>query len=168
MASQPSFKMSTWRNTGQVWIWGKHLQRGFPTQYQHHPEACKPDSRAPPPSRDSDSGQEFAFPGSSQGMLILLVWEVYFKNHWSSEVLLSQWVYFTRMLSHSVVSDSATPWTLARQDPLSMGFSRQEYWSGLPCPLPGDLPDPGIEPESLMSPALAGGVFTTSNIWEAL
>jgi len=45
-----------------------------------------------------------------------------------------------------------------------MGFSRQEYWSGLPCPLPGDLPDPGIEPESLMSPALAGGVFTTSNI----
>ena len=44
-----------------------------------------------------------------------------------------------------------TPWTVALQDPLSMGFSRQEYWSGLPCPPPGDLPDPGIEPESLMS-----------------
>ena len=44
-----------------------------------------------------------------------------------------------------------TLWTAARQAPLSMGFSRQEYWSGLPCPPPGDLPSPGIEP---MSPAL--------------
>ena len=42
----------------------------------------------------------------------------------------------------------ATPWTVAYQDPLSMGFSRQEYWSGLPFPPPGDLPDPGIEPRS--------------------
>ena len=42
----------------------------------------------------------------------------------------------------------ATPWTIARQAPLSLGFSRQEYWSGLPCPPPGDLPDPGIEPRS--------------------
>ena len=48
------------------------------------------------------------------------------------------------------------------QAPLSMGFSRQEYWSGLPCPLPGDLPDPGIEPAFLKSPALAGGFFTAS------
>ena len=48
-----------------------------------------------------------------------------------------------------------------------MGFSRQEYWSRLPCPPPGDLPDPGIEPMSLMSPALAGGFFTTSATWEA-
>ena len=47
-----------------------------------------------------------------------------------------------------------------------MGFSRQEYWSGLPCPPPGDLPDPGIEPESLMSPALEGEFFTTSVTWE--
>ena len=50
--------------------------------------------------------------------------------------------------SCSVVSDSATPWTVARQAPLSMGFSRQEYWSGLPFPSPGDLPNPGIEPGS--------------------
>ena len=56
----------------------------------------------------------------------------------------------------------ATPWTVARQAPLSMGFSRQEYWSGLPCFPPGDLPYPGIEPESLMSPEFAGGFFTTS------
>ena len=48
----------------------------------------------------------------------------------------------------SVVSDSATPWTVAHQAPLSIGFSRQESWSGLPCPPPGDLPDPGIEPAS--------------------
>ena len=60
-----------------------------------------------------------------------------------------------------------TLWTVAHQTPLSMGFSRQEYWSGLPCSPPGDLPNPGIEPESLMSPALAGVVFTNSATWEA-
>ena len=48
-----------------------------------------------------------------------------------------------------------------------MGFSRQEYWTGLPCPPPGDLPDPGIKPMSLMLPALAGGFFTTRATWEA-
>ena len=48
-----------------------------------------------------------------------------------------------------------TPWTVAHQAPLSMGFSRREYWSGLPFPPPGDLPDPGIRPASLTSPALA-------------
>ena len=53
------------------------------------------------------------------------------------------------------------------EEPLSMGFSRQEYWSGLPCPPPGDLPDPGIEHASLMSPAFSGGFFTTSTTWEA-
>ena len=56
-----------------------------------------------------------------------------------------------------------TPWTVARQAPLSMGFSRQEYWSGLLCPPPGDRPNPGIEPGSLV---LAGGFFTTSATWE--
>ena len=53
-----------------------------------------------------------------------------------------------------------TPWTVAHQVPLSMGFSRQDSWSGLPFPSPGDLPDPGIEPTSPVSPALAGGFFT--------
>ena len=65
----------------------------------------------------------------------------------------------------SCVQFFATLWTAARQTPLSMGFSRQEYWSGLPFLPPGDLPDPGIEP---ISPALAGRFFTTSAIWEAL
>ena len=60
------------------------------------------------------------------------------------------------MLSHSVVSDSLRPYG-ASQAPLSMGFYRQEFWSGLPGPSPGDLPDPGIEPEVLRPPPLAGG-----------
>ena len=67
----------------------------------------------------------------------------------------------TYVLSHSVVSDSVTSWTVACQAPLSMEFSRQEYWSRLLFPPPGDLPDPGIEPGSLGSPALAGRFFTT-------
>ena len=58
-------------------------------------------------------------------------------------------------------------WMVAYQAPLSMGFSRQKYWSGLPFPPPGDLPDPGIKPTSLMSPALVAEFFTTSTTWEA-
>ena len=63
----------------------------------------------------------------------------------------------TQLLSH--VQLLANPWTVAWQS-LFMGFSRQEYWSGLPCPSPGDLPNPGIKRTSLASPALAGGFFT--------
>ena len=63
------------------------------------------------------------------------------------------------LFTHCVVSEPfPTLWTVARQTSLSMGFSRQEYWSGLPFPSPGDLPDPGIEP---VSPVLAGGFFIT-------
>ena len=58
------------------------------------------------------------------------------------------------MLHHSVMSDSAALWTVAHQAPLSMGFSRQEYWSRLPFPTLEDLPNPGTEPKSLMPPAL--------------
>ena len=65
------------------------------------------------------------------------------------------------ILSCSAVSDSLTPWTAAHQAPLSMGFFRQDYPSGLPCPTPGDLPYPGIEPTSPTSPPLAGRFFTT-------
>ena len=61
------------------------------------------------------------------------------------------------MFSRSVVSDSAIPRTVAHQAPLSVGFSRQKYWSGVPFPYPGDPPDPGSEPAS---PALAGKFFT--------
>ena len=70
--------------------------------------------------------------------------------------------------SCKVVSKSfVTPWALACQAPLSMRCSRQEYWSGLPCPPPGDLPYPGIKAKSLTPPALAGGFLTTSATWEA-
>ena len=60
-----------------------------------------------------------------------------------------------------------TLWTVGHQAPLSGGFSRQEYWSGLPRPPPGDLLHPGIEPASLTSPALAGRFFTSCTTWEA-
>ena len=72
------------------------------------------------------------------------------------------------MLNHfSCVQYFAISWIVARQDPLSLVFSRQGYWSRLSFPPPGDLPDPGIEPVSLTSPALAGAFFTTSATWEA-
>ena len=72
------------------------------------------------------------------------------------------------MLSHfSSVHPFETSWTVVPQAPLSMGFPRQEYWSGLPCPAPGDLPDSEIAPMSLKSPVLTGGFFTTSATWEA-
>ena len=61
---------------------------------------------------------------------------------------------------------SATPWTVAHQALLCMEFSRQEYWSRLPFPSPGDLPDPGAKPVSLKSPAQTGGLFTTSATWK--
>ena len=60
-----------------------------------------------------------------------------------------------------------TIWTVGRRVPLSMGFSRQEYWSGLPFPFPENLPDPEINVASLMSPSLAGEFFTTRVTWEA-
>ena len=66
----------------------------------------------------------------------------------------------------SCVQLFATQWTVALQAPLSMGFSRQEYCSGLPCPPPGNLPDSGIEPPPLMSPGLVGRFFTASTTWE--
>ena len=65
------------------------------------------------------------------------------------------------ILSCSVLSNSVTPWIIVCQAPLSMGLFRQEYWSGWACRPPGGLPDPGIEPTSPVTPALAGRFFTT-------
>ena len=65
------------------------------------------------------------------------------------------------LFSYEVVSDCATPWTVALQAPLSIGFPRQEYWSGLSFPPPEDLLNPGIKSVSLVSPELAGVFFTT-------
>ena len=72
------------------------------------------------------------------------------------------------MISHfSRVQLFVTPWTVACQAPLSMAFFRQEYWSGLQRPPPGDLSDPGIEPASFMAPVLAGRFFTSRATWKA-
>ena len=67
----------------------------------------------------------------------------------------------------SCVQLFVTRWTVTHQTPPSMGFSRQEYWSGWPCPPPGDLPDPGIELVPPMLPALAGKFSITSATWES-
>ena len=64
-------------------------------------------------------------------------------------------------------ANSAMPWSIVRQAPLSMGFSMHEYWSGMPFPSAEALPDSGIEPASPISPALAGGFFTSRATWEA-
>ena len=75
---------------------------------------------------------------------------------------------FSKKLNYQFENNSmVTPWTAAHQAPLSMGFSRQKYWSGLPFPSPSDLPVPEIEPLLIMFPALAGRFFTTSPTWEA-
>ena len=68
---------------------------------------------------------------------------------------------YTRACSLSHAQLCVTLWTIVRQAPLSVGFLRQESWSGLPFPTPGDLPSPGIKPTSPEPPALAGGFFTT-------
>ena len=65
------------------------------------------------------------------------------------------------------MANSATRWAVALQASLSMGFSRQESQSGLPCPPPGEFPDPEIKPTCLLSLALAGRCLTTSATWEA-
>ena len=67
----------------------------------------------------------------------------------------------------SVLSDSATPWTVAHQTPLSMGFSRQESWGGLRCPPQGDLPDPGTKFGYPVSPALLADSVPIGATWEA-
>ena len=91
---------------------------------------------------------------------------------WSELCRAHSWCVCMRVCVHMLSGFShvrlcATLWTVAWQVPLSMGFSRREYWSGLPCPPLGDLPNPGTEPASLMYPALAGEFFTTSTTWEA-
>ena len=96
---------------------------------------------------------------------------LYFLNIYSNILSLEifYWHKHMRMLSRfSCVQLFATLWTVARQAPLSMGLSRQEYWTGWSCPPPEDLLYSGIETASCMSPALAGGFFTTSATWETL
>ena len=84
-------------------------------------------------------------------LFLRILWNIWNDIKWANQcayVLSCVWLF-------------VTPWTIAYPAPLSTESSRQEYWSGLPYPTPGYLPDPGIEPASLVSPALAGGFFTT-------
>ena len=97
----------------------------------------------------------------------IFVWEI--QIPWTEEPgrLQSMWSLLACacILSHfSHIWLFVTLWTVVHQAPLPTGFSRQEYWSGLPCPPPGHLPDPGMEPRSL---TLAGGFFTSRASWEA-
>ena len=88
-------------------------------------------------------------------------------SHWTTkEVPVTPFLIVVACLCAKSLQSCLTPWTAAHQVPLSVRLSRQEYWSGLPFPPPGDLPDPGTELESLMSSALADRVFTTSVTWE--
>ena len=106
----------------------------------------------------------------------LFFWNLFAFPWWCSgwdPILPMQDIWVQSLLVHTVLSCfnrvqlCVTLWTTAYQAPLSMGFSRQEYWSGLPCPPPEDLPNPGIEPKThVFLPALAGGFFTTSSTWE--
>ena len=84
-------------------------------------------------------------------------------SHQGSHSLVYSYHYLRAISRFSHVQLFATLWTVAGLAPLSKGFSRPEYQSGLPCPHPGDLPDQGAEPVSL---ALAGGLFTTGTTWE--
>ena len=86
----------------------------------------------------------------------------------STSVCVCLCVYVCVHLSRfSSVQLFVTPWTITHQPPLSMGVSKQEYWSGFPCTSSEDLPNPGIKPTSLLSPALAGEFFTANVTWEA-
>ena len=84
----------------------------------------------------------------------------------SKYISVSAFSWITNCIRAQLCPTLFRPWTIAHQAPLSVGFFRQEYWSGLPFPLPGDLPDPGVRHESLASPALAGMFFTTRATWE--
>ena len=95
------------------------------------------------------------------------IFPVYFSRVSLCSTSTNTLTYACVQLSHfSCVWLFATLWAVAHQAPLSMGFPKQKYWSGLPCP-PADLPESGSEPESLKSPALAGRFLTTSAPWEA-
>ena len=108
----------------------------------------------PPPFRSNDNPQcidDTHDPLLSCSLLLMLN---------KVQNISTRWLCMLRHFSH--VWLSATLWTVARQALWCMGFSRQEYWNGLPCPPLGNLPDPGIKPVSLMSPALADRFLTTN------
>ena len=127
----------------EVQIWGKKLRSEL-------------EMWQPVPGAFSEKKAHLLYGTLWQRCSVFLPW-------WSESV----WGQETAAILQSCAWLVTTPWTVAHQAPLSIGFSRQEYWSGLPFPSSGDLPRPGIELSSLASPALAGGFFTTDATWEA-
>ena len=109
--------------------------------------------------------KEFLYQEDSSARVWLFVW---IHKVAAPATLILKVLCYLLSLCFSHVWLSATPGTIACQAPLSMGFSRQENWSGLPFPPPRHLPNPGVEPASHLSPALAGGFLTTSTTWETL
>ena len=104
------------------------------------------------------------WPGMDAHIYVLWFWGAVC---WTHQRVPAQAVCLCVLSRFSRLGLMATLWTVACLAFLSMGFSRQEYWSELTCPPPRDLPDPGIKPTSLMSPALGGRFFTTTDTWEA-
>ena len=110
---------------------------------------------------------------SSEVLSCSFLWNIFFCSlilpNSLGLLLYGRWVgYVSWSCRSGLVQIFVASWTVAHQAPLSMEFSRQEHWSKLPFPTPGDLPDPGIEPMALASPALAGRFFTTTSTWESL
>ena len=113
-------------------------------------QGSKPGGRTPPHRSNVTRKMSSFVKWKVIAILLLCVMKIKLDNNkWNRNILYQSW----------------SPWTVACQAPLSMGFSRQKYWSGLPCPPLGDLPNPEIEPVSLMMfPTLAGESFVTSII----
>ena len=124
-------------------------------------------ARIPASGQVSEVSKEKAFTDNTRVVIILCGWYRMSPHQKKKKIhiLISRTcVYVTRQSSAQGVPSHVelfvTPWTVAHRTPLSMGFLRQEYWSRLSFPSPGDLPEPGIKPASLVSPALAGRFLT--------
>ena len=140
---------------------------------QSCPTLCSPINYSPPGSsvhrisrQEYWSGEPLASPGYLPDPGLEPRSPVLQADSWPSEPPRKP-LYFLACCRFSHVWLFATLWTVVCQAPLPMGFSRQEYWSGWPCPSPGDLPNKGIEPASPVYPILAGRFFITSATWEA-
>ena len=107
-------------------------------------------------------------PGGVQSIRLQSIKHDWETEHEHTGVLIVSWYWYYACVHPKSLQSclTVTPCTIAHQAPLFMGFSRQEYWSGLPCSPPGAFPNPGIEPTSLTYPALAGEILTTSITWE--
>ena len=117
-------------------------------------QICLPSTSGNSPLLCSTTASTFIQTSSSHFCftVIAVYWSSHLQSH-PSNPFLHQTRVCAMLSCFSCIQLFATPWTVAHQAPLSMGFSRQEYWSGLPCLPPGDFPNPGIEPMSLTSPA---------------